>query len=136
MHSETEVAQTGKADGAGGVPGAVRAELEGKLSTGSLELPLLPGVAMELTSVAAKEDVDARTIADMLKQDRTPRCRRTCCVSSTHRCIAHARRSSACSKPWRALASARSARLRVAPASGAFGFAGAAAPSSMKPITS
>ncbi len=51
------------------MPAAIRAELEGKLSAGSLELPLLPGVAMELTSVAAKEDVDARTIADMLKRD-------------------------------------------------------------------
>jgi len=69
MHSEAEVAPTRKAESAGGVPDAVRADLEGKLSAGTLELPLLPGVAMELTSVAAKEDVDARTIADMLKRD-------------------------------------------------------------------
>lgn len=70
MHSQAEVAQTDNADGAkDGVPGDVRTELEGKLNAGSLELPLLPGVAMELTSVAAKEDVDARTIADMLKRD-------------------------------------------------------------------
>jgi len=70
MQSEAEVAQTPKPElGASSVPSAVRTELEGKLSTGSLELPLLPGVAMELTSIAAKEDVDARTIADMLKRD-------------------------------------------------------------------
>jgi putative nucleotidyltransferase with HDIG domain len=70
MHSEVEALQSRKADSTGaGIPAAVRAELEAKLAAGSLELPLLPGVAMELTSVAAKEDVDARTIADMLKRD-------------------------------------------------------------------
>ena len=67
MHSEVEVAQSSKP--ASGVPSAVRSELEGKLTAGSLELPLLPGVAMEITSAAGKEDVDARTIADMLKRD-------------------------------------------------------------------
>jgi len=67
MHSEVEVAQSRKPDS--GVPAAVRSELESKLNAGSLELPLLPGVAMEITSAAAKEDVDTRTIADMLKRD-------------------------------------------------------------------
>jgi putative nucleotidyltransferase with HDIG domain len=70
MHSEVEVAQSRNTQSAeNGVPRAVRAELEARLAAGSLELPLLPGVAMEVTSVAAKEDVDVRTIADMLKRD-------------------------------------------------------------------
>lgn len=67
MHSEVEVPQARLTHH--GVPAAIRSELEGKLSEGSLELPLLPGVAMEITSAAAKEDVDARVIADMLKRD-------------------------------------------------------------------
>jgi putative nucleotidyltransferase with HDIG domain len=69
MHSEVEVAQSRKPDSGSGVPAAVRAELESKLNAGSLELPLLPGVAMEITSAAAKDDVDTRTIAEMLKRD-------------------------------------------------------------------
>jgi len=67
MHSEVEVAQTRKPNS--GVPAAIRSELESRLNAGSLELPLLPGVAMEITSAAAKEEVDTRTIADMLKRD-------------------------------------------------------------------
>jgi putative nucleotidyltransferase with HDIG domain len=67
MHSEVEVAQSRMPNT--GVPAAIRSELESKLSTGSLELPLLPGVAMEITSAAAQDDVDTRTIADMLKRD-------------------------------------------------------------------
>ena len=67
MQSEVEVSQSRKSDA--GVPSAVRAELEARLSVGSLELPLLPGVAMEITSAAGKDDVDARTIADLLKRD-------------------------------------------------------------------
>lgn len=66
MHSEIEVAQSRTPNG---VPAAIRSELEAKLNAGSLELPLLPGVAMEITSAAAREEVDARTIADMLKRD-------------------------------------------------------------------
>jgi putative nucleotidyltransferase with HDIG domain len=68
MQSEVEVVQNQRA-GESGVPSAVRAQLLSKLSEGSLELPLLPGVAMEITSAAAKEDTDARTLADMLKRD-------------------------------------------------------------------
>lgn len=67
MHSEIEVAQSRTPNS--GVPAAIRSELESKLNAGTLELPLLPGVAMEITSAAAKEDVDTRTIADMLKRD-------------------------------------------------------------------
>ncbi len=67
MHSEAEVVHSPKLQG--GVPSAVRSELEAKLNAGSLELPLLPGVAMEITSAAGKEDVDVRTIADLLKRD-------------------------------------------------------------------
>jgi putative nucleotidyltransferase with HDIG domain len=67
MHSEAQVAQGRKSEG--GVPPAIRAELEQKLHAGALELPLLPGVAMDITSAAAREDVDARSIAEMLKRD-------------------------------------------------------------------
>ena len=67
MQSEVEVALTRKTES--GVPAAIRAELEAKLAAGTLELPLLPGVAMEVTSAAAKEEVDARVIADLLKRD-------------------------------------------------------------------
>ena len=67
MHSEVEVAPNRKPNSR--VPLAIRSELESRLNAGSLELPLLPGVAMEITSAAAKEDVDTRTIAEMLKRD-------------------------------------------------------------------
>ena len=67
MYSEVEVAPS--REPSLGVPAAIRSELELRLNAGSLELPLLPGVAMEITSAAAKEDVDTRTIADMLKRD-------------------------------------------------------------------
>jgi putative nucleotidyltransferase with HDIG domain len=67
MHSEVEVAQSRKQNS--GVPAAIRSELESQLNSGSLELPLLPGVAMDITSAAAKDDVDTRTIAEMLKRD-------------------------------------------------------------------
>ncbi|HEY3254310.1 MAG TPA: HDOD domain-containing protein, partial [Polyangiaceae bacterium] len=67
MHSEVEVALSHKPSS--GVPAAIRNELESRLKAGSLELPLLPGVAMEITSAAAKDEVDTRTIAEMLKRD-------------------------------------------------------------------
>jgi putative nucleotidyltransferase with HDIG domain len=67
MHSEVQVAQGRKSEG--GVPPSIRAELEQKLQAGALDLPLLPGVAMDITSAAAREDVDARAIAEMLKRD-------------------------------------------------------------------
>jgi len=67
MHIEVEVAHSSKP--ASGVPRAVSSELEAKLNAGNLELQLLTGVAMEITSAAGKEDVDTRTIADMLKRD-------------------------------------------------------------------
>jgi len=67
MQSEVEVARARTAES--GVPSALRAELEAKLAAGTLELPLLPGVAMEVSSAAAKDEVDARVIADLLKRD-------------------------------------------------------------------
>jgi putative nucleotidyltransferase with HDIG domain len=67
MHSEAQVAPGRKAEGA--VSPAIRADLESKLQAGALELPLLPGVAMDITSAAAREDVDTRSIAEMLKRD-------------------------------------------------------------------
>jgi putative nucleotidyltransferase with HDIG domain len=67
MPSEVEVASNRQPNRS--VPAAIRSELESRLSAGSLELPLLPGVAMEITSAAAKEEVDTRAIAEMLKRD-------------------------------------------------------------------
>src|SRR3954468_5067550 len=67
MQSEVEAARARPAES--GVPSALRAELEAKLAAGTLELPLLPGVAMEVSSAAAKDEVDARVIADLLKRD-------------------------------------------------------------------
>jgi HD-like signal output (HDOD) protein len=67
MLSEVQVAHD--LGSAATVPPQVRAELEAKLAAGALDLPLLPGVAMDITSAAAREDVDARTIAEMLKRD-------------------------------------------------------------------
>src|SRR3954469_17817836 len=67
MQSEVEAARARPAES--GVPSPIRAELEAKLAAGTLELPLLPGVAMEVTSAAAKDEVDARVIADLLKRD-------------------------------------------------------------------
>lgn len=65
MHSEVET----NPHRAVSIPLSVRAELEAQLAAGRLELPLLPGVALELTSAAGSEEVDTRTIADMLKRD-------------------------------------------------------------------
>ncbi|MGC4089287.1 MAG: HDOD domain-containing protein [Polyangiaceae bacterium] len=48
---------------------SLRAELTRRLDQAELELPLLPGVALEVTSAAAREDVDARVLADLLKRD-------------------------------------------------------------------
>ena len=67
MHSEAQVAQSRTTEG--GVSAKIRADLEAKLNAGTLDLPLLPGVAMEVTSAAARDDVDARAIAEMLKRD-------------------------------------------------------------------
>lgn len=47
----------------------LRVELDRRLNEGTLELPLLPGVAMEVTSAAAREDTDARALAEILKRD-------------------------------------------------------------------
>jgi putative nucleotidyltransferase with HDIG domain len=50
-------------------PAAVREELERRITEGKLELPLLPGVAMDVTAAAAREDGDARALAEILKRD-------------------------------------------------------------------
>jgi putative nucleotidyltransferase with HDIG domain len=67
MHAQEEHAtvSTGSSDP---LP-ELRGELERRLDEGSLELPLLPGVAMEVTSAAAREDTDARVLAEILKRD-------------------------------------------------------------------
>lgn len=52
------------------VPRAVLDELNWRVAQGRVELPLLPGVAMEVTNVAAQESTDARAIAELLRKDQ------------------------------------------------------------------
>src|SRR6478735_8124826 len=52
------------------IPEAVLTELSWRVAQGKVELPLLPGIAMEVTNVAAQENADARTIADLLRKDQ------------------------------------------------------------------
>lgn len=52
------------------VPQAVLDELSWRVQQGKVELPLLPGVAMEVTNVAAQESADSRVIAELLRKDQ------------------------------------------------------------------
>lgn len=52
------------------VPQQVLDELGRRVALGKVELPLLPGVAMEVTNVAAQENADARVIAELLRKDQ------------------------------------------------------------------
>jgi len=52
------------------VPQAVLDELSWRVQQGKVELPLLPGVAMEVTNVAAQENADSRMIAELLRKDQ------------------------------------------------------------------
>lgn len=52
------------------VPQAVLDELHWRVAQGRVDLPLLPGVAMEVTNVAAQESTDARAIAELLRKDQ------------------------------------------------------------------
>lgn len=52
------------------VPQAVLDELSWRVQQGKVELPLLPGVAMEVTNVAAQENADSRVIAELLRKDQ------------------------------------------------------------------
>jgi putative nucleotidyltransferase with HDIG domain len=52
------------------VPRAVLDELNWRVAQGRVDLPLLPGVAMEVTNVAAQEGTDARVIAELLRKDQ------------------------------------------------------------------
>jgi len=52
------------------VPQAVLDELSWRVAQGKVDLPLLPGVAMEVTNVAAQENADARAIAELLRKDQ------------------------------------------------------------------
>lgn len=52
------------------IPEAVLGELSWRIAQGKVELPLLPGIAMEVTHVAAQEHADARVIADLLRKDQ------------------------------------------------------------------
>lgn len=53
----------------GTVPTAILDELTWRVERGTVDLPLLPAVAMEFTSVANPEKANARTIAEILRQD-------------------------------------------------------------------
>jgi putative nucleotidyltransferase with HDIG domain len=52
------------------VPQAVLDELSWRVQQGKVELPLLPGVAMEVTNVANQENADSRVIAELLRKDQ------------------------------------------------------------------
>ncbi|HYP87420.1 MAG TPA: HDOD domain-containing protein [Polyangiaceae bacterium] len=52
------------------VPKSVLDELSWRVAQGKVDLPLLPGVAMEVTNVAAQENADARAIAELLRKDQ------------------------------------------------------------------
>jgi putative nucleotidyltransferase with HDIG domain len=52
------------------VPKTVLDELAWRVAQGMVDLPLLPGVAMEVTNVAAQENADCRTIAELLRKDQ------------------------------------------------------------------
>src|SRR3954468_104063 len=52
------------------VPKAVLDELSWRVAQGKVDLPLLPGVAMEVTNVAAQENADSRVIAELLRKDQ------------------------------------------------------------------
>jgi putative nucleotidyltransferase with HDIG domain len=54
----------------GTVPKSVLDELSWRVAQGRVDLPLLPGVAMEVTNVAAQENADARAIAELLRKDQ------------------------------------------------------------------
>jgi putative nucleotidyltransferase with HDIG domain len=54
----------------GSVPKAILDELRWRVAQGKVELPLLPGVAMEVTSVANQESADAGAIAELLRKDQ------------------------------------------------------------------
>lgn len=54
----------------GTVPKTVLDELSWRVAQGMVDLPLLPGVAMEVTNVAAQESADARAIAELLRKDQ------------------------------------------------------------------
>jgi putative nucleotidyltransferase with HDIG domain len=52
------------------VPKTVLDELAWRVAKGMVDLPLLPGVAMEVTNVAAQENADSRVIAELLRKDQ------------------------------------------------------------------
>lgn len=52
------------------VPKTVLDELSWRVAQGKVDLPLLPGVAMEVTNVANQDGADARAIAELLRKDQ------------------------------------------------------------------
>jgi len=64
------MADAARAMDAAAVPQAVLDELSWRVQQGKVELPLLPGVAMEVTNVAAQENTDSRVIAELLRKDQ------------------------------------------------------------------
>jgi len=52
------------------VPRVVLDELNWRVAQGRVELPLLPGVAMQVTTIANQEHSDARVLAELLRRDQ------------------------------------------------------------------
>ncbi|MEN9580002.1 MAG: hypothetical protein RJA70_3011 [Pseudomonadota bacterium] len=52
------------------VPQGALDELGQRVARGEVNLPLLPGVAMEVTNLAAQDNADARVIAELLRKDQ------------------------------------------------------------------
>lgn len=52
------------------LPESARAELERRLTSGELELPLLPAAAFEVSRAAGQPDADPRQLAEIIKRDQ------------------------------------------------------------------
>jgi len=69
-HEGTPMAEAARVMETLTVPQAILDELSWRISQGKVDLPLLPGVAMEVTNVAAQESADSRVIAELLRKDQ------------------------------------------------------------------
>jgi putative nucleotidyltransferase with HDIG domain len=69
-HEDPKMAEAARVMEAATVPQAILDELSWRVAQGKVELPLLPGVAMEVTNVAAQENADARVVAELLRKDQ------------------------------------------------------------------
>ena len=69
-HEGTTMAEAARVMETLTVPQTILDELSWRISQGKVDLPLLPGVAMEVTNVAAQESADSRVIAELLRKDQ------------------------------------------------------------------